>query len=191
MWARHWTSPEWVALFYIKRAVGRFDRQARRCKKILMFERPLKDLPRLKIKIKRPVDPKNWFITHLSHNELLKIHEPVPQCLKLISFWALFPLNGVSQRNPKIWLDNTPVRPLKPPPGGMMEWKVRDPEVLCAVFTVQHYKDGQLDPCCFYRQTLLIFLCCRTQRATGIPDRPAREKNSHCQSQYPLKGPDS
>lgn len=65
---------------------------------------------------------------------------------------------------------------LKATSGGMTEWKVRDPEVLCAVFTVQHYKDRQLDPCCLYRQPLLIFFCCRTQRATGIPNRPARER---------------
>lgn len=45
-------------MFYIKRAVGRFDRQLAGARNILMFERPLKDLPRLKIKIKSPVDPK-------------------------------------------------------------------------------------------------------------------------------------
>ena len=60
-----------------------------RARNIPMFKRPVKGLPRLKIKIKRSVDPKIDLYPS-SHKELLKIHELVLQCLMLISFRALW-----------------------------------------------------------------------------------------------------
>lgn len=80
-----------------------------------MFKRALKELPRLRIKIKSQLVLKLIY-NPASCKGLLKIHEAVPGCLGLISFGALFPLTAVSGHNPKIWWDNIAAS-LKPTAG--------------------------------------------------------------------------